>query len=140
MYVDSKDLAERTVSHKVLEDRANEIQLNPLCDGHKKRFASKYGISVFWQKTGSRANINEVLAQEQHKPVIKKIKRRKVYSRFKDNIWVADLAETRSLSFFDFRVNYLLFIILLLVFSRNILELILWGINKLKPFLMVLSK
>ena len=45
-----------------------------------------------------------MLAQEQHKPVIKKIKRRKVYSRFKDNIWVADLAETRSLSFFDFRV------------------------------------
>ena len=44
VYVDSKDLAERTVSHKVLEDRANEIQLNPLCDGHKKRFASKYGI------------------------------------------------------------------------------------------------
>ena len=66
-----------------------------------------------------------MLAQEQHKPVIKKIKRRKVYSRFKDNIWVADLAETRSLSFFYFRVNYLLFIILLLVFSRNILELIL---------------
>ena len=66
-----------------------------------------------------------MLAQEQHKPVIKKIKRRKVYSRFKDNIWVADLAETRSLSFFDFRINYLLFIILLLVFSRNILELIL---------------
>ena len=94
----------------------------------------------FWHKTGSRENINEVLAQEQHKPMIKKIKIRKVYSRFKDNIWAADLAEKRSLSSFDFSVNYLLFMILLLVLSQNILGLILWEINKLKPFLMVLSK
>ena len=37
--------------------------------------------------------VNEVLAEELHKPVIKKFKRRKVYARLKDNIWVADLAE-----------------------------------------------
>ena len=44
-----------------------------------------------------RANINELLAQELHKPVIKKFKGRKVYMRFKDNIWAADLAEMGSL-------------------------------------------
>ena len=38
-------------------------------------------------------SVNEQLAEELHKPVIKKFKRRKVYARFKDNIWVADLAE-----------------------------------------------
>ena len=43
---------------------------------------------------GVQASVNEELAQELHKPVIKKFKRRKVYTRFKDNIWVADLAET----------------------------------------------
>ena len=42
------------------------------------------------------ADVNEVLAQELHKPVIKKFKRREVYARFQDNIWAADSAETGS--------------------------------------------
>ena len=33
-----------------------------------------------------------------HKPVIKKFKTRKVYTRFKDNIWAANLAQMESLS------------------------------------------
>ena len=37
--------------------------------------------------------LNEELAEELHKPVIKKFKRRKVYARFKDNIWPEYLAE-----------------------------------------------
>ena len=45
----------------------------------------------FEKKTGSGASVNEELAQKLHKPVIKKIKRRKVCSRIKVNIWVADL-------------------------------------------------
>ena len=39
-----------------------------------------------------------MLAQELHKPVIKSFKRKKVYSKFKENIWAEDLAETGSLS------------------------------------------
>ena len=31
---------------------------------------------------------NEQLAEELHKPIIRKFKKRKVYSAFKDNIWV----------------------------------------------------
>ena len=31
---------------------------------------------------------NEILAEELRKPIIKNFKRRKVYSSFKDNIWV----------------------------------------------------
>ena len=38
-------------------------------------------------------SVNEQLAEELHKPVIRRFKRRKVYMRFKDNIWEADLAE-----------------------------------------------
>ena len=33
-----------------------------------------------------RANVNEVLAQELQKPIIKNFRRTKGYSRFKDNI------------------------------------------------------
>ena len=43
-------------------------------------------------------SVNEELAQELHKPVIKKFKRGKVYARFQDNIWAADLAEMTSFS------------------------------------------
>ena len=35
----------------------------------------------------SGINVNEQLAEELHKPVIKKFKRKKDYARFKDNIW-----------------------------------------------------
>ena len=36
---------------------------------------------------------NQQLANELHKPIIRKFKRRKVYSSFKDNIWGADLVD-----------------------------------------------
>ena len=36
---------------------------------------------------------NMKLADELHKPIIRKFKKRKVYSSFRDNIWGADLAD-----------------------------------------------
>ena len=42
--------------------------------------------------------ISLILADELHKPVIKKLGKRKVYSQFKDNIWGVDLADMQSLS------------------------------------------
>ena len=56
---------------------------------------------IFDRKTGSGLiatrktgkSVNEQLAEQLHKPVIKNFKRRKVYTRFKDNIWAADLAK-----------------------------------------------
>ena len=44
---------------------------------------------------------NEQLAEELHKPIIKKFKRRKVYSAFKDNIWGSDLANMQLTSKFN---------------------------------------
>ena len=43
-------------------------------------------------------SVNKQIAEELHKPAIKKFKRRKAYVRLKDNIWTADLAEMESLS------------------------------------------
>ena len=51
-----------------------------------------------------KANVNEMLTQELHKPVIKKIQKRKVYARFKKYIFAADLAEMGLLSFLNQRV------------------------------------
>ena len=44
---------------------------------------------------------NEQLAEELHKPIIRKFKKRKVYSAFKDDIWGADLADMQFISKFN---------------------------------------
>ena len=38
-------------------------------------------------------SVNEQLSEELHKLVIKKFNRRKIFARFKDNIWAVGLAE-----------------------------------------------
>ena len=48
------------------------------------------------------------LADELHKPVIRKFKKRKVYSQIKDNIWGVDLADMQSLSRKNKGIKYLL--------------------------------
>ena len=48
------------------------------------------------------------LANEHHKPVIRKFKKSKVYSSFKDNIWHVDLADMQSLSKYNNGNKYLL--------------------------------
>ena len=52
--------------------------------------------------------VNKILAEELHKPVIKKFNKRKVYSQFKDNIWGVDLADMQSLSKKNKAIQYLL--------------------------------
>ena len=54
-----------------------------------------WSINFFDKKTGPRVSVFEQLAEKLHKLVIKYFKRRKVYVRFKSNIWAADLAEMR---------------------------------------------
>ena len=41
---------------------------------------------------------NQQLAEELHKPIIRKFKKRKIHAAFKDNIWGADLADMQLLS------------------------------------------
>ena len=55
-----------------------------------------------------RTENNNILAEELHKPVIKKFNKRKVYSQFRDNIWGADLADMQSLSKKNKGIKYLL--------------------------------
>ena len=54
---------------------------------------------------------NEQLAEELHKPIIRKFKKRKVYSSFKDNIWSADLADMQLIRKFNKGFRFLLSVI-----------------------------
>ena len=65
----------------------------------------------FAKKSSGRGIINEAnyqLADELHKPIIRKFKKRKVYSSFRDNIWGVDLADMQSLSRYNKGIRYLL--------------------------------
>ena len=60
----------------------------------------------FDKKSKGSGIINErnyQLANELHKPIIRKFKKRKVYSSFRDNIWGVDLADVQSLSKYNKR-------------------------------------
>ena len=61
--------------------------------------------------SGSGAKLipqNEQLAEELHKPIIRKFEKREVYSAFKDNIWGVDLADMQLLSEYNKGIRFLL--------------------------------
>ena len=51
---------------------------------------------------------NYQLANQLNKAIIRKFKKRKIYSSFKDNIWDVDLADMQSLSKYNRGIKYLL--------------------------------
>ena len=55
--------------------------------------------------------VTHQLAEELHKPIIRKFKKRTVYSRSKDNIWGADLADLQLISKFNKGFIFLLCVI-----------------------------
>ena len=57
-YSDSKDLAKRTISDKILKDRAYEITRNHVYDGYQRALASMV-YKCFDKKTASRICVNE---------------------------------------------------------------------------------
>ena len=69
-------------------------------------------VYKFFDKKSSRSGItnepNYKLADEIHKPIIRKFKKRKMYSSFRDNIWGVDLADMQSLSKYNKGIKYLL--------------------------------
>ena len=110
-YVDHKDLINRTEADKVLKDKVYDIASNPEYDGYQRGLVSM--VYMFFDKKSTRGGIasSSILANELHKPVIKKFNKRKVYSQFKDNIWGVDLADMQSLSRQNKGIKYLLCVI-----------------------------
>ena len=115
-YGDFKDLARRTASDKVLRDKTFNIAKHPQCNGYQRGLASIVYNFFDKESTGSDINMhanNEPpldLAEELHKPIIRKFKNRTVYSRFKDSIWGADLADMQISTFIK-RFRFLLCVI-----------------------------
>ena len=103
-YSDSKDLTKRTAADKILRNKAFNIAKDPKFDGYQRGLASmvykcfdKKSASLIDKSTkgsgvtphtNKSLSQNQQLAEELHKPIIRKFKKRKVRSAFKDNIWV----------------------------------------------------
>ena len=109
-YGKTKDLTKRIQSDKILRDKAFKVRSDPKYDGYQRGLASM--VNKFFDKrssgNGSASEPNYQVANELHEPIIRKFKRRKVYSSFRDNIWGVDLADMQSLSKYDKENKYLL--------------------------------
>ena len=122
-YSDRKDVTKRIVADKILKNKAFDIAKDPKYDGYQRGLASMV-YKFFDAKVASpdkkslgrgakRVNAkitpqNEQLGEELHKPIIRKFKKRKVYSPFKDNIWGVDLAHMQLLSKYNKGIRFLL--------------------------------
>ena len=117
-YTDNKDLLNRTRADKILGDKAYAIASNPQYDGYQRglasmvyKFFNSKVASPDKKTVGSAVNENIKLANELHKPIIRKFDKRKVYSSFRDNSWGADLADMQLLGKFNKGIKYLLCVI-----------------------------
>ena len=94
-YCKYKDLAKTTESEKILKDKAFKIASNPKYNGYERGLDSM-AYKLFDKKSAGnsiQSMSNQELADELHKPIIRKFKRCKVHFSFKGNIWGADLSD-----------------------------------------------
>ena len=98
VYDKTKDLVKRTQSDKVLKDEAFKIASISKYDGYKKGGLASMVYNFFDKKSKGDGIVNEPdcqLANELHKPIVRRFWKRKAYSIFKDNTWSVDLADMR---------------------------------------------
>ena len=115
-YSDSKDLTKRTIPDKILKNKAFNIAKDPKYDSYQRGLASM--VYKFFDKKSAGSGVNtklapqnQQLAEELHKPVIKKFKKRKIHAAFKDNVWGADLADMQLLSRYNKGIRFSLCVI-----------------------------
>ena len=110
VYGKSKDLAKRTQSDKVLREKGLKIASDPKYDGYQRGLVAM--VYKFFHKKSSKGGVetepNYQLANKLHGQIIRRFKRRKVYSSFRDNILGVDLADMQSLSKYKKGIKYLL--------------------------------
>ena len=120
-YSDSKNITKRTVEDKNLRDKAFNSAKDTKYDGYQRGLASMVYKFFDSKVEGSGAKHvnsntkiapqNQQLAEELHKPIIKKFEKRKVHAAFKDNIWGADLAVMQLLIRYNKGIRFLLCVI-----------------------------
>ena len=112
VYGDFKDFTRRTVSDEILRDKAFNITKNQKYDGYQCGLDSM--VYNFFDKIASGGAVkkenmsNKELAEELHKPIIRKFKKRKVHSPFVVNIWCANLSDMQSMRKFNKEIHFLL--------------------------------
>ena len=96
-YGDFKYLPKRTATDKVLRDKAFKIASDQKYDGYQRGLA--FMEYKFFDKKSqgsglsSHAANNKENIQLANEPIIRKFKKRKVYSSFKGNVRGVDLAD-----------------------------------------------
>ena len=113
-YGDFKYLTKRTAADKVLRNKAFKIARDQKYHGYQRGLASM--VYKFFDKNSQGSGLannkeNMQLADELHKPIIRKFKKMKVCSSIKDNIWGGDLADMQLLSKFNKGFRFLLCVI-----------------------------
>ena len=108
---------------KILRNKALNIAKDPNYDGYQRGLASM--VYNFFDKkstlladkstkgsvttlTNRFLSQNQQLAEELHKPIIRKFKKRKIHATFKGNIWGADLVDMQLISRYNKRIRFLL--------------------------------
>ena len=120
---DFKDLTRRTAYNKILRNKVFNLAQNLKYYGYQKSLASM--VYDFFERKTSGSDIknisNKELSEELHKPIIRKVNKRKVHSSFTDNIWGADLANMQLISKFNKGIRILLCVIDILVNTHGFL-------------------
>ena len=124
-YGDFKDLARRTASDKVLRDKAFNIAKNPKYDGYQRGLASM--VYKFFDKKSKGSGVNthakdkikqnqrsldlatHQLAEELHKPIIRKLKKQLVQDL--KTTFLGDLADMQLISKLNKGFRFLLCVI-----------------------------
>ena len=109
-----KILQKEPLRIKIKKNRAFDIAKDPQYDGYQRGLASMVYKFFDSKVSGGGAKLipeNEQLANELHKPIIRKFEKRKVYSTFKDNIWGVDLSDIQLLRKYNKGIRFLLFVI-----------------------------
>ena len=108
--VNQKIQQKKTQSDKFLRDNAFKIASDPKNDGYQRGLASM--VYEFFDKKSSGSGVdtkpNYQLADELYRQIIRKFKKRKVCSSFRDNIQCVGLADMQSLSKYNKRIKCLL--------------------------------
>ena len=117
-YGDFKGLPRTTASDKILRDQAFNIAKSLKYDGYHRGLASMF-YNFFDKKsaalTDKSASIGAIknenvpdqqLAEELHKPIIRKFEKLKVHSSFIDNIWGANLPDMQLISKYNKRICF----------------------------------
>ena len=98
----------RNKAFKIASDPEYDVYQRGLASMVYKLFDKKSASLNKSNGSGITNEPNYQLANQLHKRIIRKFKKRKVYSSFGDNIWGDDLADMQSLGKYNKENKYLL--------------------------------